>query len=253
MVRIWPPLFDFIIFSAIANCGEVVNQGVVPNIKDVLLVPRHWNTPRNRCARNRDVTKTTLNKCVRFVALCSRGYELWVLRVVLKKLVFEGTEFEEPVFFFHLCKRFCVHRTLAVVTCFIGEVVLATNAVEARVRVFVNKAVVVDRGKKLLHAFVVSWFSGANEVVITDPECVPGFAESCRRGVRPGLWRNAILFCSVSNLLAVFICTGEEFGLVTNKSVPPGHSVSVHRAVGVAYVWCVIDVINRRSDIEASH
>ena len=154
----------------------------------MLLIPRNWNTPRDRCARNRDVTKTTLNKCVRFVALRSRSYELWVLRVVLKELVFEGTEFEEPVFFFHLRKRFCVNRTLPVIACFIGEVVLAANAVEARVSVFINKAIVVDRGKKLLHALVVSWFSGANEVVVTDRECVPGFAESCRRGVGPGLW-----------------------------------------------------------------
>ena len=81
-----------------------------------------------------------------------------------------------------------MNRTLPVIACFIGEVVLATNAVEARVSVFINKAIVVDRGKKLLHALVVSWFSGANEVVVTDRECVPGFAESCRRGVGPGLW-----------------------------------------------------------------
>ena len=41
----WPKRLELLFVAAIANCGDVVEKRVKPNIRDVLGVPRDVNTP----------------------------------------------------------------------------------------------------------------------------------------------------------------------------------------------------------------
>ena len=187
VMNVGPPLGRHRFVAAVANSRQVVNERVVPNVKDVLFIPRHGNAPAQRAASNRDITQAALDKGHGFVALGIGRGGFGVLAVPLEEAILEGRKPEEPVLLFHLHDGSSVHGTVAIGQSLFGEVVLAGNAVETAVVVLVDVAVVVDRGQKLLHRFVVTGLGRADEVVVGDIEVVPRSAETGRGLVGPGL------------------------------------------------------------------
>ena len=102
-----------------------------------------------------------------------------------------------------------------------------------------------------LHGGVVAGLGGADEVVVGDVEAVPrgpepgGVAVGLLLGGEPGLLGR------LGHLQAVLVGAGEEVRVVAEQAVPAGERVGDHRRVGVPDVGRVVDVVDRRRDVEA--
>ena len=64
-----PPGLEALLVLAVADGGDVVDQGVVPDVEDVLLVPRNGHTPVDRGPGDGDVTKASLDEAQGLVPL----------------------------------------------------------------------------------------------------------------------------------------------------------------------------------------
>jgi hypothetical protein len=91
-----------------------------------------------------------------------------------------------------------------------------------------------------------------DEVVVGDAEAVPRLAEA--GGVAVGLFlgRDARFLGGLGDLQAVFVGACEEVGVVTEQAMPAGDGVSDDGRIGVADVRGVVDVVDRRGDVEAA-
>ena len=71
--------------------------------------------------------------------------------------------------------------------------------------------------------------------------------------VGPLLGVTPVLLGGPGHLLAVLVGAGQEEDVVADQPVPAGQGVGVDRRVGVADVGRVVDVVDRRGDVEAGH
>ena len=148
VIRVRPPGGHLVVVAAVANRREVVDQGVVPDVEDVALVPGHRHAPGDRGAGDGDVPQPALDEGVRLVALRLGRDESRVGVVELEEALFEGAQAKEPVLLFHLGESAVVDGTVALVARLQGVVVLAAHAVETLVDVLVDVAVLVDHARE---------------------------------------------------------------------------------------------------------
>jgi len=126
---------------------------------------------------------------------------------------------------------------------------LALNAVETRVDVLVDVAVVVDALEKLLHDAVMALVGGADEEVVlgVDPlrQLLPLLDDLVDVGLRvePALLGYAI------DLGGVLVGAGEEEGLVTALLAVPDEYVRGDRRVRVPDVRARVHVVDRRCQV----
>jgi hypothetical protein len=96
----------------------------------------------------------------------------------------------------------------------------------------------------------VARLARADELVVRDVEELPGLAESLARLVGPLPRRDAVLLGGPLDLEAVLVGAGEEDDIVTPQPPPASQRVGGERGVGVADVRRVVDVVDRRRQIE---
>src|SRR3974390_1860381 len=88
---------ESLVVIAIADGSDVVDESVVPDVEDVLLVPRDAHTPVDRRPRDRDVLQTAFDEAEGLVASHSREDRVGVLLVPLEQTILETAQLEEPV------------------------------------------------------------------------------------------------------------------------------------------------------------
>ena len=136
----------------IADRGAVVDQRVEPHVRDVALVPRQRDAPRDRRAADREVEQALLDQPEHLVALARGLHRLGMLGVVREEAVLVAREAEEVVLLGDVLDDRAVDRAaLAVVELVLLVVELAAHAVEALVAVELDVAAVVDPLEELLH------------------------------------------------------------------------------------------------------
>ena len=134
-----------------------------------------------------------------------------------------------------------------------GVVVLAGHAIGTSIGVFDDVAVVVDFAQELADRVVVALLGRANEVIVRDIEDLPGLGESSRGSVGPLPGSHLVLLRRFRHLLAMLVGTSQEKDVLPEQSVPASNGISIDGAVGVAEVRYVVDVVDRRGDVEAVH
>ena len=253
VVGLGPPVGEALGVAAVADGGGVVDEGVVPDVEDVLGVPRDLDAPVDRRAADGDVPQALADEAEGLVALALGLHEVGVGLVPVEQGLLEGRQGEEPVLLAEVLDRAVVDRAVAVDQVVLGVVRLAGHAVQALVGVLVDVAVVLGRGQQLLHGGVVAGLGGADEVVVADVQQLPGLAVAGAGDVGLLLGAEAVLLGGPGHLQAVLVGPGQEEDVLAEQPVPPGQAVGDDRGVGVADVGRVVDVVDRRRDVEAAH
>ena len=94
---------------------------------------------------------------------------------------------------------------------------------------------------------------GPNEVVVANSKQLPGISKSNAGLV--GLFERGdpVLFGAALDLQAVFVSAGEKHRFVAQETMPAGEGIGVDCGVGVPDMGNVVDVVNRRGDVERAH
>jgi hypothetical protein len=124
------------------------------------------------------------------------------------------------------------------------------RAVEALIGTFVNVALLVNAAENFLHYFFMTFFRGADKIIIADIEFLPEILETGYDFVRVFDRLNASLFGFLLNLLAVLIRTGQKEYFLTGQTMETGNSVSNGRAVSMADMQFGTGIVNRGCDIK---
>ncbi len=248
-----PPVAAALLVLAVADCGQVVDERVVPDVEDVPLVPGHGYAPLHRRAGDGDVLEASPHERQGLVPLRGRPDGVGAFLVPREESLLEARQLEEVILLLHLHDGSAVDGALAADQLLGGVVVLARHAVEAPVHVEADESVVVDPLEKRLHRVVVTRLGRADEVVVRDVEVAPGFEEALDDRVRPLLGRHTVLRGGFGHLRSVLVGTGEEEDLVADQSVPASQGIRVDGGVGVADVRHVVHVVDGRRDVEAGH
>ncbi len=153
-----------------AGHGQVVDEGVVPHVEHVPAVPGHGHAPRERRPCDRHVAQAASNETQGLVAFRNRAHEVGVAVVMVEQPLLEPAQLEEVIVLLHLHHGTAVHGALPVEELLLGVVILARDAVEARVGRQLDVPVVVNALQELLHHGVVAGLGRSDEVVVGDFE-----------------------------------------------------------------------------------
>ena len=140
----------------IGERAQVVDERVGPDVGDLALVPRQRNAPRLARPADREVAQPTRDEAPNLVEAELRLQEVVPLVVEREQCVLIAREAEEVVLLLDPLGHGAVERALAVDQLVFGLERLAADAVEARVDVFVDVAVVVDPLQELPDERLVS-------------------------------------------------------------------------------------------------
>ena len=141
--------------------------------------------------------------------------------------------------------------TLAVVKVARQLELLARDAVGAVIGTLVDLAAVLEAGQEPLNTHSVTRFGRTDEVVVASVDRLehwkPGVGDEA---VCPVLWRDAISLGGAHDLLPVLVDAREEPDALAALPVPPGQDVAGRRGVGVPDVRGIVDVVDRRREVE---
>ncbi len=145
-------------------------------------------------------------------------------------------------------------RTFSVGQVLLGVVRLTAHAVETFVRAFVDVAAPLKPFPDLLRAGMVRVFvGGADEPVVGDLHRLGQRLEPHRVPVGDLLRRDPFLLRFLDQLQRVLVGAGQQERLVADQTVPTRQRVGRHVGVRVTDVRLVVDVVNRRGDVEFFH
>ena len=92
--------------------------------------------------------------------------------------------------------------------------------------------------------------TGANKVVVGNVEHLPSVAEALADAVAKLLRVNASLVGGLINFFPVLIGASQEVGVESVEAVKPREKIGYHGGIGVADVGHVVDIVDRRGDVE---
>src|SRR5438270_9588322 len=253
MVHDRPPEGEALGIGAVADGGGVVDEGVVPDVEDVAVGPGDGHAPGERGPGDADVLQALPYEAQRLVALGGGLDRLGIVLVPPEEAVLVAAEPEEVVLLLHEPHRYAGNGAAAVDQLALGVVGLARDAVGPLVGPQLDVPVVVDGLQEALDGQVVAGLARADEVVVGDLEQAPGLPEALHRPVGPLLGGHPVGLRRLGHLEPVLVRPGQEDDVVALEAVPAADGVADHGRVGVAYVGGVVDVIDRRSDVEPAH
>ncbi len=236
---------------AVAGGGDVVGEGVEPHPRHRVGVPGEGHAPLERAAADGDVPQAAADEREHLVAAAGGDDRLRVLVVPVEQPLLVAGEPEEPVVLLHPLHRPPVDGAVPVDEVVLGVIGLAADAVQALVGVALDVAVVEDGLEELLHRDRVAGLGGADEVVVGHVEQVGRGPEAGAVGVGQGLGVEALGVGRLLVLQPVLVGAGDEAHVVAQQPVPPGDGVADDDLVGVADVGRVVDVADRRREVEA--
>src|SRR5680860_349019 len=233
-----------------AECGDVVEQGVEPDVHALLGVPGQPHPPLQLGTRERDVLQPPLDEGDRLVAAEIRHDEVGPFLVEAFELGLEGGEAEEPVLLAQLLQLDLVDRAgLAGAKLALGLEVGAARAVPAFPDALVDPAVVVDALHDLGDALGVARVGGADEEVVGRVDGRHQRFELGGVAVGQLLRRHTLALGGVLDRLAMLVGAGEEEDILAALAHVAGKNVRRHRRVRVPQMGLGVDVVDRRGDV----
>src|SRR5215217_4815408 len=134
----------------------------------------------------------------------------------------------------------------------VGVIVVAVGAVPAGVGGFVDVAVGLGAGEKLLRGAGMARLGGTYEGVDRDIEGVPSSAEGCLHAVGPLLRGDAVVSGGAEDVLAVLVETHAEGGVVAEETVVASDDIGGDFLQGVADVGGAVGVIDGGGNVAGS-
>src|SRR5438132_968370 len=177
MPDVWPEALQ-VLTRCIAEGAQVVDERVGPDVCNLLRVPWDRDPPCLRRPADRKVAEPAFNEAARLVVAELRQDEVRPLVIELEQPVLICREPEEVVLLLEPLGGPLVDGANAVDELGFGLELLAAEAIEPRVDVLVNIAVVVDALQELLHETRMTLVACADEEVIgrvqTPGQLLPG-------------------------------------------------------------------------------
>ena len=247
-----PAAREVLLIAAIADGADVVHEGVEPDIADVLVVERQVNAPRQAAFRagNAKVLERLAQEAQRLVAAEVGLDELGVRLDVADQPFLIAAHPEEIVGLANALHGTSARRAVPLDEVLFREIAFVADAVPSVVFRRVDLPAVVEILQHPLHDGLVAGFGGADEIVVGDAQALPQLLEADDGGVGLFLRRVAGLLRGLLHLLSVLIGAGQEPRIMPHQPVIPRQHIREDRGVGVADVGTVIDVVDRRRDVE---
>ena len=163
----------------------------------------------------------------------------------------KGGELEEVIFFMHRLGDAAAGGA-GVAGLRPIDIEFVGNAVLAGVRALVNVAIVANAAEQFLHAFFVTLFGGADEIIVRDSHPLPELAEFQRNLIGILLRSLAGGLRGALNLLAVLVGAGKKKSVRTQQTLPSRNRVASDGGVSMADVRPSVHVVNRGCDVKLS-
>src|SRR5438094_4824582 len=162
-----PPQLGFRRVASVADAGDVVGEGVAPDVDDVPVVSGEWDAPTDRRARDAEITQSTPDDAEDFVAPALGLDELRMLLEMLQEAVLVTGKREEIVLFLQVGRlQRGVDQAESVPQVRVLFELLAGCAVPAFVGALVDVVVLLDPFDEILNALDMVRVFGADEAVI---------------------------------------------------------------------------------------
>ena len=230
--------------------GQIIRQGVEPDVDDMFFVRGDGDAPVEGSAGNTEVVEALTDEIDHLV---SPGCGLNKVRMAFdmrQQLVGVVGHLEEIGLFGYFFHRSAAVRALAVFQLMFGPVGFAGGTVKALVFPFIDVPFFVNAPEDLLHDLYVAIFGGADEVVVTDGEALPELLESGDDGIHI-LERGDAFFCrGALNFLPVFITAGKKKDIVSRQPLKAGDGIGDGGTVSVADVQLSAGIVDGGSYIE---
>ena len=253
-VQVGRPVF-FIIFAAVpvgivAEAGDIVGQGVQPDIDDVLFVKRHGNPPRKRSAGNAEILQSFQQEIIHHLVFTGNGLNEFRMSVdVLDQPIGIFPHSEEISLLFGGFHFPAAVGTLPVHQLAFRPEGLAGGAVHPLITAFINIPLVVKFLKDFRDRLLVFRVGGADEFVIRSAHQVPDLPDFPRDFIHILLGRHPRLFRFFLDLLAVLVRARLEKYVVAFLALEPCNRVRQNRFISVPDMRFSRRICNRRRDI----
>jgi len=235
----------------ISDAGDVVDQGVEPDIGDKIFVEGQGNSPGEATLRAGDaeIFQGFPEERQGFVAVTLRSDEIRILFNVLDQPVLILAHPEEIVALLPVLRFALVIGTQAVHQLLFHVEAFAADAVESLVVAEVDVAGVIDLLEDHPYDPDMIFIGGADEVIVVDVQFRPEGPELGADAVGIGLGIDAGLLGGLGDLVAVFVRAGHEKGPVSGKLMITRQDIGEDCRIGMADVRRGIDIVNRGRDI----
>ena len=240
-------------FRQIAGEGNVIDQGVKPDVGDEIRVKRQFNAPGKAFlgAGNAEVRVEGAFDRVEHLRLAEGGKDegTALFHKLLHPFRLVG-QAEIPVFFlqFHHFPPF--RAEIAVFIPFlVRKELFLPDGIKAPVGFFVKLALVLQAGEDLLHARLVARVRGGGPAVVADAQPFPERQEPGRDVVHMFLRSNAQFLRRLLYFLAVLVHPGQKIDFLPLHPVPARKNVRKDFFISVPDVGRSVGVINGRGDI----
>lgn len=235
----------------VAGEGNVVDQGVKPDVGDEFGVERELDSPGKAAlgAGNAEV-RVKVNGVEHFRLAEGRKDKITALFHELLHPFHMVGQAEIPVFFlqFHHFPPFRAEVAFRVPFLVRQELFLA-HGVESLVGFFVKLALILQVRQDFLHAGLVARIRRGGPSVIADSQAVPQRQELPRDIVDMLLRRNAQLFSRLLHFLPMLVHPGQEIDFLPLHPVPARENVRQDFFISVPDVGRSVGVVNGRGDI----
>ena len=239
-----------------AESGNIVGQGVEPDIADVIPVKRQLNAPFETALRTGDaqiLQHAVFQHGEHFIAVAFGPDKIGVVQNMLPQPALIPGHAEEIVLFADVFRLGKMLRTKTVLQLFFGIETLAAGAVMPAVFAEINVAPVVNALEQGLHRRLVRGIGGADETVVPDAEPGPQRLIFGGNAVHELLGSLARLGGGLDDLVAVFIRAREHAGVFSAHAMKTLERIRHKGGVGMPEVGAGIDVVDGSSDVEALH
>ena len=238
-----------------ADTGQVVGQGVDPDVHDVLGMVGNRHAPVERGARDRQVPQAPRDEADHLVAPDVGSDEVGVGLVVREQPVGVFRQLEEVGLFLGPGDRGAgldrvAHAVVADLRLVLGEEALVAHRVPALVGAEIDVAGVVHAAPDGLRRLVVVGVAGPDEPVERDVEPLLHLLEDV--GVTPRQLGGGqpLRRGGFRHLQAVHIRAGEETHVETVESLEARQRVGRDLLVGMPDVRRPVGIVDRRGDVE---
>ena len=252
MGAVGPERREPVIVCCISGRGDVVDEGVEPDVGDIIGIERDLDPPAQAAFGTADaeVLQGLSEKSQHLVTARLRSDEIRVILDVLDEPALIFTHFKKVVALFYLNHFPTAIRTVAFGQVLFGPETLIGNAVPARIGALVDIPAVEELLKEMLYHLYVAFLGGADEIVIGDVKAPPEVLETDHHLVAVLLGCFPPLPGGLFHFLAVLVRAGEEHDLPSGHPHVAGNHVSCDGSINVPDVGDVIDIIDGCRHIE---
>ena len=251
-VQICGPIFSIqaVVVGIEAQLGNVVGQGVQPNVYHVLFVKGDGNAPLEAGAGYAKILQAGKQEVLQhLVGAAHRLDEFRMGLDVLNEPVRILGKPEEIAFLLNLFHRPAAIRAAAVHQLALQPEAFAGGAIQALIAGFINIPLVVELLEDLLHRLNMVIVGGAHEAVVGDVHQLPQGLEGGHDIIHILLGGHALFLGLALDLLAMLVRAGEEIHVIPGHALIPGDGVRGHGAVGMADVQLIAGVVDGRGNI----